>query len=63
MLHRKNILIKEDKTLTEKNAYQYLYIKDDDLNGDNFTDENERIVEYGKDFINCKNLHSKRVEI
>ena len=27
---------------------------DDELKGDNITVENEGVVEYGNDFINCK---------
>ena len=58
MLHQKYIPIQEYENSTEKDEYQYLYKKDDELNGDNITVENEGIVEYGKDFINCKINHS-----
>ena len=43
-----------------KNEYQYLYKKDEELKGDNNTDENDGIVEYGNDFINCNIVHSKQ---
>ena len=36
------------------NEYQFLLNKDDDLNCDNIPVENEGIIEYGNDFINCK---------
>ena len=48
------------KNSTVKNEYEYLYKKDDELKGDNITVENEGIVEYGNDFINCKVIHSKQ---
>ena len=43
-----------------KNEYQCLYQEDDELKGDNFTYENEGIVEYGNDFLNCKTIDSKQ---
>ena len=43
----------------QKNEYQYLYKKDEELKGKNNTDENEGFIEYGNDFINCKIVHSK----
>ena len=43
---------------TVKNDYQYLYKKGDELKGDNITVENEGIVEYGSDFLNCKIIDS-----
>ena len=55
MLHQKYILIQEYVNSTLKNEYQYLYKKDD-----NITVENEGIVEYGNDFLNCKISHSKQ---
>ena len=60
MLHQKYIPIQEYENSIMKNEYQYLYKKDDELKGDNITDENESIVEYGNDFINCKIVHSKQ---
>ena len=60
MLHQKYIPIKEYENSTVKNEYKYLYKKDDELKGDNTTVENEAIVEYGSDFLNCKIIHSKQ---
>ena len=40
-----------------KNEYQYLYKKDDELKGD----DDEGIVEYGNDFLNCKIIDSKQI--
>ena len=47
MLDRKNIPIQEYENSTVKNEYHYLY-------------NNEDIVEYGNDFLNCKTIHSKQ---
>ena len=44
----------------KKNEYHYVYKKDYELKGDNITIENEGIVEYDNDFINCKIIHSKQ---
>ena len=60
MLHQKNVPLQEYENSTVKNEYKYLYKKDDELKGDINTDENEGIVEYGNDFINCKIIHSKQ---
>ena len=60
MLHQKFIPIEEYQNSTMKNEYQYLYRKDDELKRNNITDENEGIVEYGNDFINCRIVHSKQ---
>ena len=54
MLHQKHIPIQEYEKSTEKSEYKYLYRKDD------ISVENEAIVEYGNDFINCKIIHSKQ---
>ena len=59
MAHQKYIPIQEYENSIMKNEYQYLYKKDCELKGDKITDENEGIVEYGNDFINCKIIHSK----
>ena len=59
-LHQKYIPLQEYETSTVKNEYQYLYKKDDVLKGDNITVENEGIVEYGNNFLNCKIIHSKQ---
>ena len=60
MLHQKYIPLQEYENSTMKNEYQYLYKKDEELKGDNISVENEGIVEYGNDFINCKIIHSKQ---
>ena len=60
MLHQKYIPIQEYKNSTAKNEYQYLYKKDEELKGDSISVENEGVVEYGNDFINCKIIHSKQ---
>ena len=59
MLHQKCIPLQEYKTSAEKNDCHYLYRKNDELKGDNLTDENERIIEYGNDFIICKVFHDR----
>ena len=63
MLHQKNIPIQEYQNSTMKNEYQYLYEKDEELRGDIITVENEGIVEYGNDFLNCNIVHSKQKNI
>ena len=60
MSHQKYIPIQEYENSTMKNEYQYLYKKDEELKDDNITDENEGIIEYGNDFINCKIVHFKQ---
>ena len=60
MLHQKYIPLQEYENSTVKNEYQYLYKKDEELKSDNITVENEGIIEYGNDFINCKIIHSKQ---
>ena len=60
MLHQKYIPIQEYENSTMKNEYKYLYKKDDELKGDNISDENDGVIEYGNDFINCKIIHSKQ---
>ena len=60
MLYQKCIPLQEYENSTVKNEYQYLYKKDYELKGDNVTEENEGVVEYGKDFINCEVFHSKQ---
>ena len=60
MLHQKYIPIQEYEISTVKNEYLYLYEKDEKLKGDNITVENEGVVEYGNEFINCKIIHSKQ---
>ena len=60
LLHQKYIPFQEYENSTLKNEYESLYERDEELKGDNVTDENEGIVEYGNDFINCKIIHSKQ---
>ena len=60
MLHQNNIPLLEYKNSTVKNEYEYLNKKDEELKGDNITIENEGIVEYGNDFLNCKFNQSKQ---
>ena len=60
MLYQKYIPIQEYEKSTAKSEYGYLYKMDDKLKGDNITVENEGVVEYGNDFINCKIIHSKQ---
>ena len=59
MSEQKYIPIQEYENSSLKNEVEYLYKKDDELKGDNITEENEVIVEYGNDFLNCKIIHSK----
>ena len=61
MLPQKYIPLQEYENSTVKNEYQYLYKKDGELKSDNITVENEGIVEYGIDFINCEIIHSKQL--
>ena len=63
MLHQKYIPIQEYENSSVKNEYQYLYKKDEELKGDNITVDNEGVVEYGNDFLNCKIIHSKQKKI
>ena len=60
MLHQKYNPFQEYENSTVKNEYQYLYKKDEELKSDIITVENEGIVEYGNDFLNCKINHSKQ---
>ena len=59
LLYRKYSALQEYENSTVKNEYQYLYIKDEELKGDNITNENEGVVEYGIDFMNCKFICNK----
>ena len=60
MLHQNFIPLQDYENSPMKNEYLSLYKKDEELKGDNITVENEGIVDYGNDFINCKIIHSKR---
>ena len=48
------------ENFNRKNEYNYLYKKDDDLEGDKTTDENEGDLERGNDFINRINFSRQR---
>ena len=61
MCYQKYIPIQEYKNSIEKDEYKYLYKKDDELKGDNITDENDGIVKYGNDFLYCKIIHAKQI--
>ena len=37
----KNVFLLKNMKLQQKNEFQNLYLKKDEINGDNFTDENE----------------------
>ena len=60
MLHQKYIPLQEYESSIVKDEYDYLYKKDEELKGDNITVQNEGIVEFGNDFLNCKVIHSKQ---
>ena len=47
------------KSFKTKNEYLYLYKKDDELKPDNFTAEDEGIIQYSNDFLNCKIIHDR----
>ena len=60
MLHQKYIPLQEYENSTVKNEYQFLYKKDEVLKSDNVIEENEGVVEYGKNFENCETILSKQ---
>ena len=60
ILHRKYIPVQEHTNSSIENMYEYLYKKDAELKGNNITIENEGVIEYGNDFLNCKIIHSKQ---
>ena len=45
MLHRKRVPIEEYKNSTQKDVYEYLYGKDDELKGNKITDETQGNIE------------------
>ena len=60
MLHQKFIPIEEYKNSTQKDEYEYLYVEDDEVKGNNFDNvDNEENIDYGNDFINWKIIPSK----
>ena len=58
MLYQKYINIEECDNSKMVDEYQYLYKKDSELKSDNIAVENDGIVEYGNDFLNCKIIDS-----
>ena len=59
MLHGKYIPIEGYKNSTEKNGFQYLYKKDDELKVDFIIDKNESVIEQGNDFVICKFIQDR----
>ena len=59
MLLRENITTEEYKNSTQKDEYEYMYKKDDELKSDNITDKNKGVVEFGNDFMNCKFFYDR----
>ena len=55
MLQRIYITFEENENSRQKDVYEYFYKKDDEIK----RTENEGIVKYGNDLINCKKIHSK----
>ena len=49
----------EYKISTQKDDYVYLHKKDKEMENDRITVENEGIVEYGREFLNCKIVHDR----
>ena len=60
MLHRKYIPVQEYMNSSVENVYDYMYKKDRELKGDNLSVQNEGVVEYRNDFLNCKIIRSKQ---
>ena len=58
MLYQKYITFKEFENEEMKDEYQYLYKKDGELKGDSI--EDDAIVEFGNEFLNSENIHSKQ---
>ena len=58
MLYQKYITIEECDKSGMRDEYEYLHKKDSELKGDIVEDDG--IVEYGSDFLNCKIIHSKK---
>ena len=54
----KNMSLFKNMKLQQKKTNINFLKNDDDLEGDNITDEG--IIEYGNDFINCKTIHFKQ---
>ena len=56
--HQKYIPIREFENSIMKYSDEYLYKKDQELKGDNITDESA--IEYGNDFLNYTIIHCKQ---
>ena len=59
--HQKYITIEEFENSKMFDEYQYLYKKDSELKGYNDKEDDENIVEYGNDFLNCKSIYSIQI--
>ena len=57
---KNTFLFKNIKIQQKRVSINICIKKDDEIKGDNITEENEGIVEYGNDFKNCKVNHSKK---
>ena len=58
MLYQKYITIEEFDNSEVRDEYEYLHKKDSESKDDNVEDDG--IVEYGNDFLNCKIIDSKQ---
>ena len=61
MAHQKYITIEEIENSKVFDEYHYLFKKDSELKGYNDIEDDEDIVEYGNDFLNCKIIDSKHI--
>ena len=61
MAHQKYITIEEFENSKAFDEYPCLYKKDSELKRYNDIEDDEDIVEYGNDFLNCKIIHSKQL--
>ena len=59
MTHQKYITIEEFENSEMFDEYQYLYKKDSELKVYKDIEDDEDIVEYGNDFLNCEIIDSK----
>ena len=57
MVHQKYTTIEEFENEEIRDEYQYLYKKEEELKGES---DDDGIVEYGNDFLNCKIFDSKQ---
>ena len=61
MAHQKCIAVEEFENSKMFDDCQNLYKKDSELKGYNDIEDDEDIVEYGNDFLNCKSIDSKQI--